>query len=47
MLGQMVTLLVFRVKFWCIRATGLLFVAGTPVGRAGSTSLMKLHTVEG
>jgi pyruvate kinase len=45
MLGQMDTLLVSREFLY--PGNRVVFVAGTPVGRAGSTNLMKLHTVEG
>jgi pyruvate kinase len=45
MLGQMDTLLVQRELLY--PGNRVVFVAGTPVGRAGSTNLMKLHTVEG
>ena len=45
MIGQMDTLLVSREFLY--PGNRVVFVAGTPVGRAGSTNLMKLHTVEG
>jgi pyruvate kinase len=45
MLGQMDTLLVSNELLY--PGNRVVFVAGTPVGRAGSTNLMKLHTVEG
>jgi len=45
MIGQMDTLLVAREQLY--PGNRVVFVAGTPVGRAGSTNLMKLHTVEG
>src|SRR6202167_2814084 len=44
MIGQMDTLLVSRELLY--PGNRVVFVAGTPVGRAGSTNLMKLHTVE-
>ena len=43
MLGQMDSLLVER-GLLC-SGDKVVFVAGTPVGRAGSTNLMKLHRV--
>src|SRR3984885_2508944 len=45
MLGRMANLLVSREFLY--PGNRVVFVAGTPVGRAGSTNLMKLHTVEG
>ncbi len=45
MIGQMDTLLVSNDLLY--PGNRVVFVAGTPVGRAGSTNLMKLHTVEG
>jgi len=45
MLGQMDTLLVSKELLY--PGNRVVFVAGTPVGRAGSTNLIKLHTVEG
>jgi pyruvate kinase len=43
MLGQMDTLLVEQ--GWLKHGDKVVFVAGQPVGRAGSTNLMKLHKV--